>query len=156
MELIIRSPFGLAVAAALVVVLAALSWQLQLGIERRVLVAAVRSAVQLSLLGLVLNSLFAQTNLWVILALTFVMLGVAGYEVRARQQRRFKGYAGYAIGTLSMFLKSITRPSPSASIPLSINIIQGSERYLGETAISVHCGSGRMRVVDFRLIHSHD
>lgn len=108
MELITLSPFGLAVAAALVIVLAALSWQLQLGIERRVLVAAARSAVQLSLLGLVLNSLFTQTNLWVILALTFVMLGVAGYEVRARQQRRFKGYAGYAIGTVSMFLSSFS------------------------------------------------
>jgi len=108
LELITLTPSGLAVAAALVIVLALLSWRLHLGIERRVLVAAARSTVQLALLGLVLSTLFAQTNPGVIFALTFVMLGVAAYEVRARQQRRFRGYAGYAIGTVSMFLSSFS------------------------------------------------
>jgi putative ABC transport system permease protein len=36
------------------------------------------------------------------------MLLVAGREVMARQERRFKGWWGYAVGTFSMFLSSFT------------------------------------------------
>ncbi|MFM1891552.1 MAG: hypothetical protein RLZ44_629, partial [Pseudomonadota bacterium] len=108
MNLIALGPAGLGIAALLVLLLAGLSWQLRLGIGRRLLVAAARSAVQLTLLGLVLETLFAQTNPWLIGGLTLIMLGVAGYEVRARQQRRFRGPWGYGIGTLSMFLSSFS------------------------------------------------
>lgn len=108
MDLISLTPGGLLVAALLVIVLSMLSWLLHLGIGRRLLIAAARSAVQLALLGLVLESLFEQTDPWLIGALSLVMLGVAGYEVKARQHRRFTGYWGYGIGTLSMFLSSFT------------------------------------------------
>ena len=56
-RLIVLSPFDLALAAALVMLLAALSWRLQLDIGRQMLAAA-RSTVQLLLLGLVLKALF--------------------------------------------------------------------------------------------------
>jgi len=36
------------------------------------------------------------------------MLLVAGREVMARQKRRFRGWWGYALGTVSMFLSSFT------------------------------------------------
>ena len=52
--LIILSPLDLGIASSLVLLLAGLSWQLRLGIGRRVLIAAARSTVQLLLLGLVL------------------------------------------------------------------------------------------------------
>ena len=51
MELIVLSPFDLGLAASLVLLLALLSWRLHLGVEKRVLVAALRSAIQLSLIG---------------------------------------------------------------------------------------------------------
>ena len=108
MELISLSPWGLTVAASLVCLLALLSWALQLGIGRRLLIAALRSTVQLLLLGMVLNTLFTQTNPALIALLTLVMLTVAGYEVMARQQRRFTGSWGYGLGTISMFLSSFT------------------------------------------------
>ena len=108
MNLIQLTPVGLALAAVLVLLLAGLSWALHLGIGRRVLIASTRSAVQLALLGLVLDTLFRQTNPWLIAALTLFMLSVAGYEVRARQKKRFVGAWGYGIGTLSMFLSSFT------------------------------------------------
>ena len=53
MELIRLQPGDLAVAALLVLILALLSWRLHLGVGRRIIVAAVRSVVQLMLLGLV-------------------------------------------------------------------------------------------------------
>lgn len=108
MNVIPLSPWDLALAASLVLLLAGLSWLLQLGIGRRMLIAAARSLVQLLLLGLVLGVLFAQTHPVLIAGLAAIMLGVAGYEVMARQGRRFSGAWGYGVGTLSMFLSSFS------------------------------------------------
>ncbi|WP_293645756.1 ABC transporter permease [Thiolapillus sp.] len=106
MELIRLSALDLSISAALICLLAGLSWALHLGIGRQLLIAASRSTVQLLILGMILKTLFAQTSLWLIALMTLVMLAVAGYEVMARQQRRFRGSWGYGLGTLSMFLSS--------------------------------------------------
>lgn len=108
MDLIRLGPWDLTLAAGLVLLLALMSWRLRLGVERRVLVAAARSLVQLVLLGLVLDVLFELRSLPWIGALTLVMLTVAGWEVMARQQRRYRGPWGMGIGTLSMFLSSFS------------------------------------------------
>ena len=108
MELIPLTPWDLAIAAALVLLLALLSWLLRLGVGRRLLIAAARSTVQLMLLGVILKTLFAQTSLLLLGLMALVMLGVAGYEVMARQQRRFRGIWGYGLGTVSMFVSSFT------------------------------------------------
>ena len=79
MSLIYLSVWDLALAAGLVLLLAALSWRLGLGVERRVLIAALRSAVQLMLIGLVLKQLFAQTHLALIGLIALIMLSVAGW-----------------------------------------------------------------------------
>lgn len=98
----------LVIAAVLVGLLALLSLRLQTGISLQLLVAAARTAIQLSLIGLVLKVLFANVHLgWVSLMAVFMLL-VAGREVMARQERRFKGWWGYAVGTFSMFLSSFT------------------------------------------------
>lgn len=108
MELISLKPLDLSIAAILVLLLAFISWHLRLGVERRLLLAAVRSVIQLGLLGLVLKTLFAQSNLLFIGLLCVFMLIVAGYEVMARQQRRFTGPWGMGIGTMSMFISSFS------------------------------------------------
>ncbi|MCU7915968.1 MAG: iron export ABC transporter permease subunit FetB [Candidatus Thiodiazotropha sp. (ex Gloverina cf. vestifex)] len=108
MELIRLTPLDLALAALLVLALALLSLKLSLGIGQRLLIAALRTVVQLSLLGLVLKFLFVQSHPMLIAALALFMLVVAGYEVMARQQRRFIGAWGMGVGTLSMFISSFT------------------------------------------------
>jgi putative ABC transport system permease protein len=108
MTLISLTPWDLALAAGLVLLLAFLSWRLQLGVERRVLIAAARSTVQLILIGFVLEALFSQTSLPFIGLLALVMLMVAGWEVMARQKRRYAGWWGMGIGTISMFLSSFS------------------------------------------------
>ncbi|MFQ5959184.1 MAG: ABC transporter permease, partial [Alphaproteobacteria bacterium] len=92
----------LAIAALLVVVNAGLSLRLGLGLERSLIVAALRTAVQLFLVGFVIKALFAlAAPLWTgLMALAMVLL--AGYEVRARQARRFTGAWTYGLGTLSV------------------------------------------------------
>jgi putative ABC transport system permease protein len=90
----------LILAAGLVAVLAVLSLMMQLGLAGRLVIAAVRTTVQLMLIGLVLNSLFANVHLVWVTLLAMVMLLVA------RQQRRFGGLWGYGLGTLSMFVSA--------------------------------------------------
>ena len=96
----------LAIAATLVVLLAVLSMRLRSNISQQLIIAAIRTAVQLTLIGLVLKVLFANASAGWVLLMALIMLLVAGREVMARQERRFKGWLGYAVGTFSMFLSS--------------------------------------------------
>ena len=108
MNLIALSVWDLILAAGLVLLLAALSWRLCLGVGRRVLVATLRGTVQLMLVGLVLKQLFAQANPVLIGLIVLVMWSAAGWEVQSRQKRRYTGSWGYGIGTFSLFLSSFS------------------------------------------------
>ena len=108
MNVISLSPFDLSMAALLVLVLAGISIILKLNLASQIVVAAIRTVVQLLLIGLVLKVLFAQVSLLFVSALSIFMLLIAGREVMARQQRRFGGLWGYGLGTLSMFISSFT------------------------------------------------
>lgn len=108
MNVISLSPVDLSMAALLVIALALLSLVLKLGLASRIVIAAIRTVIQLLLIGLVLKALFAQVSLLLVSLLSIFMLLVAGREVMARQQRRFGGLWGYGLGTLSMFVSSFT------------------------------------------------
>jgi len=100
------SVLDLVIAASLVALLALLSLRVHPDLGRQLVFAALRTAIQLSLIGLVLKMLFANASLpWVGL-MAAVMLLVAGREVMVRQERRFLGWWGYAVGTFSMFVSS--------------------------------------------------
>ncbi len=102
------SVFDLSLAALLVVALAGLSWHMRLGLERSLLIAALRTVVQLLLIGLVLKTVFANADLLWVGLMSLVMLLAAGREVMARQQRGLKGWWGYGLGTGAMFISSFT------------------------------------------------
>ncbi len=106
MNVISLTPLDLMLAGGLVLLLAILSILMQLGLARRLIIAAMRTTVQLMLIGLVLNTLFANVHLVWVSMLAMVMLLVAGREVMARQHRRFGGIWGYGLGTLSMFVSA--------------------------------------------------
>ena len=106
MQLISLSFFDLGLAAIAVLALAATTTAMQLGITRTLLVAAVRTAAQLVLVGLILEAVFAQQQLHWVAAMAFVMLLLAGREAATRQKRRFVGGYGFLAGTAAMFLSS--------------------------------------------------
>ncbi|NOR51078.1 MAG: iron export ABC transporter permease subunit FetB [Gammaproteobacteria bacterium] len=100
------TPFDLSIPAILVLLLAATSWRIGAGIERKLLWAALRTTLQLLFIGWILKELFAQSNpVWIALMAT-IMLLFAGREVMSRQQRTFRGFWGYGMGTLAMFISS--------------------------------------------------
>jgi putative ABC transport system permease protein len=102
MNYIVLGYGDLALAAMLVLANAALSLTLQLGLSRQYLIAAARMVVQLTLLGLVLKTLFALVSpFWTGLA-ALVMILFAGREILARQERRLTGFWTYGLGTSAM------------------------------------------------------
>jgi putative ABC transport system permease protein len=106
MSIIALTPFDLSLAAMLVLALAGLSVPLGLDIGKQLIVAAVRTTVQLLLVGLVLKVLFENANLGWVSLIALVMLAVAGREVMARQKRRLRGWWGFGVGSVSMFIST--------------------------------------------------
>lgn len=81
----------LALGAALVLANAALSLALRLHLERRLLLAAGRAALQLALLVLVLRWLFRTDSAAVVLAVMVGMAVLAGFEAVRRTSHRIRG-----------------------------------------------------------------
>jgi len=98
------SNLDLALAACLVLIQAALSLMLALGLARQIVIAVVRMVVQLALLGLVLQALFASVSPWFTGLAALVMIGFAGREAVARIGRGFKGLWGHGISTVSVLV----------------------------------------------------
>jgi len=97
----------LAVGAALIVFDAALSLYLRLGLARQILVAGVRMAVQLGIMGMVLTSLFAMVSPLLTGLAAVVMIGFAGMEVAQRQDKPLSGPWNWGVGIGSMTLSTI-------------------------------------------------
>ncbi|MGV6858321.1 MAG: ABC transporter permease [bacterium] len=106
MNTISLSFLDLSLAAALVLLLAILSFSLKLNQHRQLLTAAARAIVQLLLIGLILKSVFSHTHWYWVLLLISIMILLAGREVTARQKRPFAGWSGYGLGLSAMFISS--------------------------------------------------
>lgn len=108
MSFISLTPLDLIVTSSLVIALAVLSYLSALKLSRQVLVSALRTTVQLLLVGLILRALFENESLLWLTGIALVMLLVAGREVMARQERPLAGAWGFSVGALSMFLSSFS------------------------------------------------
>ena len=90
-------------AALLLLVNGLLSVALRLGLERKLLIATVRSVVQLTLLSWFLVPLFTWPAWWLVLPVALAMTVLASWEATRRVRRRFRGmllgsFLGMAIG----------------------------------------------------------
>ena len=119
-EFIELSYWQLALAASLIVISAVISLLLQLKLERRLLLASLRTIVQLMLVGLVLNWIFELGRWYVVLSLMLAMTVVAGVSAVGRTERRYRGmmldsvvaiWAGtWCIAAIA--LAAVVRPDP--------------------------------------------
>lgn len=108
MEVIDLAWWKLGLATLLVLALGVSGYIARLGITRSLLIAAIRTVIQLALIGLVLEALFASSAFYWIALLAVLMLLIAGREVVARQGRRLQGWWAFGIGTGAMFVSSFT------------------------------------------------
>lgn len=130
MNVIALTPWDLTLAAALMLMMAVLSIWLRLGLGKQIIIAGLRTTIQLFLIGFILKVLFEQAHLGWISLLAVIMLLVAGREVMARQKRRFGGWWGFGLGTLSMFVSSF-----SITVIVLLVIIQNDPWYQPQYAI---------------------
>jgi len=130
MNVIALTPWDLTMAAGLMLMMAVSSIWLRLGLGKQIIIAGLRTTIQLFLIGFILKVLFEQTHLGWISLLAMVMLLVAGREVMARQKRRFGGWWGFGLGTLSMFVSSF-----SITVIVLLVIIQNDPWYQPQYAI---------------------
>ena len=121
MTFIPLSAWDLSLAAVLVVALTLLTVVMRLNVARDLVIAAVRTVIQLLLVGLVLDVIFGKASLLWVGLMALVMLIAAGYEVTSRQKWRFSGFWGFGLGTLSMFVSSF------AVAVLTLTVIIGTE-----------------------------
>ena len=105
-ELISLSALDLMLAALLVLALAGVSARMKLGITLQLIVAALRTTAQLLLVGLILKAVFENTHLSLVAFIAFVMLMVAAWEVLARQKRKLRGWWGFGVSAISLFVSS--------------------------------------------------
>jgi putative ABC transport system permease protein len=97
----------LGAASVFVFMNAGLSLIFRLGVHRSLSVAAIRMAVQLALVGLVLTTLFSVVSpLWTGLAALGMVL-FAGREATQRQERGLSGWWSYGLGTGCMMTSSV-------------------------------------------------
>lgn len=94
----------LVAASVFLIMNAAFSIVLKLGLTRSLIISALRMTVQLLLVGLVLKVIFNAGSLWWTLLAAGVMIAFAGREIWARQERRLKGFWGPGLGTGAMFI----------------------------------------------------
>lgn len=170
MSFVPLSTADLVLASSLVFLLALTSFLRNLGLERQILVAGLRTVVQLTLVGYVLRALFSAETWTLILLAAVVMLLAAGREVLARQRRPLAGAWGFSVGALSMFLSSF-----SVTLFALVAVIGATPWYqpqyaipllgmlLGNTMNGVALGMGRVtegahrdrKVIEQRLMLGH-
>jgi len=101
------SGWDIALASIFLVINAGLSIALRLGLERQLVVAAIRMVVQLLMVGLLLKAVFAAASPWITALIALVMVIFAGHEIRARQERRLTGPWGYLLGGGAMMFAGL-------------------------------------------------
>ncbi len=106
MNYIELSYWDLVAGGVLVVLAAGISLYLQLGLEKRLAIAAVRMVVQLLLVGLVLKLLFSLVSPFLSLLTALCMIGFAGREVMARQDGGMPRLLSYGIGSVAMLMSA--------------------------------------------------
>ena len=81
----------LAIAGGLVVLAGGLSVLMELGVGKRLAIASLRTVVQLTILGALLEPLFRSELGWLVGLACLVMIGLAAHESVRRAGRRYRG-----------------------------------------------------------------
>ncbi len=122
MQMITLSWTDILLAALPLLAVVALIGYMRLGLSRQLLIGALRTFIQLALVGFVLQAVFSNVNpLWTI-SFSLVMLGMGTYEVTRRQTRRF--LAGWSVGISTLGLLSAALLSTGYALLVVLDVPQ--------------------------------
>ena len=97
-----------AVAASLVMIAAAISLSLRLGMERRLAVASLRTVSQLLLIGYVLQWVFELSTLLALLPVILLMLLMAAHTAAGRPTHSYRGMGALAFVSMAVSSLAVT------------------------------------------------
>jgi len=160
----------LAIASVLLLMAGGVSVALNLGLEKSLGIAALRTTVQLSLIGMVLKILFALVSPWWTGFAALFMIFMAGREVTARQSLRLRDGWSYSIATTSLLtaggivtilaLTTAIRPEPWYDPRFALPLLG---MMLGNTLTGISIGMERLNTtlkrekdaIEARLVLGH-
>lgn len=101
------STLHLALSMAPLLFVIAASWKMELGLGSAIVTGAFRTLVQLSILGVVLQPIFAASNIYVVLGYSFLMTICAAHASCARTKYVFKGQFFGVLGSLLIMVSLV-------------------------------------------------
>lgn len=116
MDYVSLSWLDIVLASVLIFINGGLSLALGLGIERTLALNTVRMVLQLAAIGFILKFIFTQSGPWWTFGWALVMLGVAGYEIMARQSTRVSGWRAYGLSLTTLFFVGFTATAFALSL----------------------------------------
>lgn len=81
----------IALASSLIIIVLVVSWFLRLRLTKTLVIAAVRTVIQLSFIGLILAWIFAREQWYEVLIILTIMTLIAGSAAKNRVKRTYKG-----------------------------------------------------------------
>ncbi|MBA3563863.1 MAG: iron export ABC transporter permease subunit FetB [Gammaproteobacteria bacterium] len=121
MNVIPLSTPDLLLAAVLVLALATVTAHLQLRLGKPIIIAAVRTAIQLLLVGLVLRALFSHAQWYWVALMSIIMLLVASREVAVRQERGPGRRWAFGASATTMFISSFALTGFALSVVIGVD-----------------------------------
>ncbi|MDN5664839.1 MAG: iron export ABC transporter permease subunit FetB [Psychrobacter sp.] len=103
----------IALASSLILIVLMVSWRLRLHLTKTLFMAALRTVVQLSFIGLILAWVFAREQWYEVLSILTIMTLIAGGAAKNRVKRRYKG----------LFIDTLLAVSVSAVLVTAIAIL---------------------------------
>ena len=103
----------IALASSLILIVLMVSWRLRLHLTKTLFMAALRTVVQLSFIGLILAWVFAREQWYEVLSILTIMTLIAGSAAKKRVKRRYKG----------LFIDTLLAVSVSAVLVTAIAIL---------------------------------
>ena len=99
----------IALASSLIIIVLLISWRLRLKLSKTLLIAAFRTIIQLSFIGLILAWIFAREQWYEVLLILTVMTLIAGSAAKNRVKRSYKGLTDtlLAVGISAILVTAI-------------------------------------------------
>lgn len=98
----------IALASTLLLITIGVSAYLRLGLVGTLIMAGVRTVVQLSMIGLILAWVFARESEWQVLAILTVMTFIVSHSAKGQVKRPYKGLLSDSITSLSVATGVVT------------------------------------------------
>ncbi len=88
---IVLTDADIALASSLIIIVLVVSWFLRLRLNKTLVIAAIRTVIQLSFIGLILAWIFAREQWYEVLIILTIMTLIAGSAAKNRVKRTYKG-----------------------------------------------------------------